>query len=114
MLCGNPDDPHTLRQGGKGFGGKYSSELLDYYGGTYETNSGFILWPSRLFGPLSDEEGIMEFEISPDSLHLIHATLPYRFSRKVTSSYRRRARRNSLSWRVVNRLSAHGFIRTCP
>lgn len=32
--CGDPADPHALRQGGKGLSTKYTSEPLDYYAGS--------------------------------------------------------------------------------
>ncbi|MEN6644588.1 MAG: hypothetical protein ABFE08_19300 [Armatimonadia bacterium] len=33
VLCGDPADPHAMRQGGKALSTKYTSEPLDYYGG---------------------------------------------------------------------------------
>lgn len=33
VLCGDAQDPHLLRQGGRGLYNKYTSDPLDYYGG---------------------------------------------------------------------------------
>ncbi|MCE5236900.1 hypothetical protein LLH23_00225 [bacterium] len=33
VLCGDPRDPHLLRQGGRGLANKYTSDPLGYYGG---------------------------------------------------------------------------------
>ncbi len=33
VLCGDPDDEHLMRQGGRGLDTKYTSDPLDYYGG---------------------------------------------------------------------------------
>lgn len=38
VLCGDPNDPHPLRQGAKGLMAKYSSEPLGYYGGSDRLN----------------------------------------------------------------------------
>ena len=34
VVCGDPNDLHAMRQGGKGLYTKYTSEPLDYYGGS--------------------------------------------------------------------------------
>ncbi len=38
VLCGDPADPHAMRQGGKGLQAKSTSEPLDYYGGSKRLN----------------------------------------------------------------------------
>ncbi len=38
VLCGDPDDEHLMRQGGRGLQTKYTSDPLDYYGGSDRLN----------------------------------------------------------------------------